>query len=272
MTDYTKAFRLDGKVVLVTGGARGLGAEIALACAQMGAKIFVTDIADGGGKATVKAIRKAGGKAECMSHDVVSEPQWEAAIAAAIKKLGGLDVLVNNAGIESGALVSQCTVEDYRRIQDINSTGTFLGCKHAIQAMSPGGKAGKGGSIVNMSSAAALIGVLAHGAYGASKGAVRSLTKMAAVECARLGTGIRVNSVHPGLVNTLMGSQLLDGLVKLGLVPDRATADAALLALHPMGRLGEARDVAGAVLYLAAEASSWVTGAELVVDGGVFAS
>jgi 3alpha(or 20beta)-hydroxysteroid dehydrogenase len=270
--DYLKRFRLDGKVALVTGGARGLGREIALALSSVGARLLVTDIADEGGRETVDIIRRAGGEAECRTHDVTDEAAWEAAVSAAIGSYGRLDVLVNNAGVESGALVRDCSLAQFRQIQDINVTGTFLGCKHAIRAMSPGGASGHGGSIINLSSAAALVGVLAHGAYGASKGAVRSLTKTAAVECGRLGAGVRVNSLHPGLILTAMGEQLLDGLIELDLVPDRAGAEAALLALHPLGRFGEPADVASAVIYLASDAAGWVTGAELSIDGGVVAA
>jgi NAD(P)-dependent dehydrogenase (short-subunit alcohol dehydrogenase family) len=272
MHDYSKAFRLDGKVALITGAARGLGAEIARAFVQAGAKVMVTDIGDKGAAGTASEIRKTGGTAEHMVQDVTSESGWEATVAATVSKLGGLDVLVNNAGIEIGALVAQCTLEDFRKTQDINVTGTFLGIRAAIRAMSPGGAAGKGGSIINMSSVAGIVGVTAHGAYGASKGAVRTLTKAAAVECGRLGTGIRVNSMHPGLVSTAMGTQLLDGLVSLGLAPDRAAADAAILALHPLGKFGEPYDVACGALYLASDASRWVTASELVIDGGVAGS
>ncbi|MES0875016.1 glucose 1-dehydrogenase [Sinimarinibacterium thermocellulolyticum] len=270
--DYRTAFRLDGKVALVTGAARGLGREIARALAAVGAKVAVSDIIDDGARATVEWLRASGADARGFVHDVTDETQWQQTIAGTIEALGGLDILVNNAGVESGALLAECTVEDFHRIQDVNVTGTFLGCKHAIRAMSPGGAAGRGGAIVNLSSAAGMIGVIAHSAYGASKGAVRALTKAAAVECGRLGVGVRVNSLHPGLILTAMGEQLLDGLVRLGLAPDRKQAQAALLALHPIGRFGEPADVAAAVIYLASDAARWVTGAELSVDGGVVAA
>ncbi|WP_394840818.1 glucose 1-dehydrogenase [Pendulispora brunnea] len=272
MTDYTRVFRLDGKAALVTGAARGLGAEIAGALAQAGAKVLVTDIADDGAYATAQAIRASGGTAEHLVQDVTIEPQWEAAIAVAVRKLGGLDILVNDAGIESSAMLAQCSLEDFRRLHSVNVEGVFLGIKHAVRAMSPGGAAGKGGSIVNLSSVAGMIGVTAKGAYCTTKGAVRALTKAAAVECGRMGTGIRVNSIHPGLILTEMGKQFVNSYVEQGLAPDRDAALAALLALHPMGRLGEPRDIAAAALYLASDAAKWVTGAELVVDGGVAAA
>jgi 3alpha(or 20beta)-hydroxysteroid dehydrogenase len=270
MTDYTQRFRLDGKVALVSGAARGIGAEIALALAQAGARVLVTDVADGGGKATVAAIRKAGGSAEACVHDVTVETQWEAAMAQAVKQFGQLDVLVNNAGIETAALLSQCTVEDFRRVMDINVTGVFLGIKHGIRTMAA--PAGKGGVIVNMSSVAGLIGTTGHAAYHTSKGAVRLLTKAAAVECAQLGTGIRVNSVHPAIVSTEMGTNFIRHFVDLGLAPDYATAEGAIKAAHPIGRFGEPSDVASAVLYLASDATRWMTGSELVLDGGYTAA
>jgi NAD(P)-dependent dehydrogenase (short-subunit alcohol dehydrogenase family) len=270
MTDYSKLFRLDGKVALVSGAARGIGAEVAQALAQAGAAVLVTDVADGGGKATAEAIRKAGGKADCCVHDVTREADWEAAVTAAKSKLGGLDVVVNNAGIETAALLSQCTVEDFRHVLDINVTGVFLGIKHAIRAMAA--PAGKGGAIVNLSSVAGLIGTTGHAAYHTSKGAVRLLTKAAAVECAQLGTGIRVNSVHPAIVATEMGTNFIQHFVDLGLAPDYATAEGAIKAAHPIGRFGEPTDVAGAVLYLASDATKWMTGTELVIDGGYTAA
>ncbi|MGH8446403.1 MAG: SDR family NAD(P)-dependent oxidoreductase [Solimonas sp.] len=270
MTDYGKLFRLDGKVALVSGGARGIGAEIAIALAQAGAKVLVTDVADGGGKATAQAIHKAGGSADVCVHDVTDESQWEAAVALAVHRFGRLDILINNAGIETAALLTQCTVDDFRRVMDVNVTGVFLGVKHGMRAMAApqanGG--GKGGVIINMSSVAGLVGTTGHVSYHTAKGAVRLLTKAAAVECAQLGTGIRVNSVHPAIVATEMGTNFIQHFVDLGLAPDYATAEGAIKAAHPIGRFGEPSDVASAVIYLASDAAKWVTGTEMVLDGG----
>ena len=268
MTDSSNAFRVDGKVALVSGAARGIGAAIAEALARAGASVLITDVLDKPGHETVARIRKAGGKAEFHKLDVTDEAQWEAAVAAAVRHFGGLDILINNAGIETAALLSQCTVEDFRRVLDVNVTGVFLGLKHAVRAMAPGGIAGKGGAIVNMSSVAGLIGTTGHISYHASKGAVRLLAKAAAVECAQLGTGIRVNSVHPAIVDTEMGTNFIKHFVDLKLAPDYATAETAFKAAHPMGRFGDTADVANAVLYLASDAAKWVTGTELVLDGG----
>jgi 3alpha(or 20beta)-hydroxysteroid dehydrogenase len=269
--DYGAAFRLDGKVALVTGAARGIGAEVAAALAQAGARVLVTDVLADVGTATASAITQSGGQCEFLRHDVTDEAQWEAAVTAAVTRFGGLDVLVNNAGIETAALLTQCGAEDFRRIMEVNVTGVFLGVKHGVRAMQPGGAAGRGGSIVNLSSIAALIGTTAHVAYHSSKGAVRSMTKATAIECAQLGTGIRVNSVHPGIVATDMGDDFMKDFVALGLAPDFETARAAFLAAHPLG-FGKPDDVACAVLYLAADASRWTTGTELVIDGGYTAA
>jgi len=271
MKDYQQAYRLDGKVALVTGAARGLGAEISRAFAQVGAKVLLTDVLAAPGREVVAEIRAAGGVAEFSSLDVVQESEWQTAIQTAVTRWGGLDVLVNNAGVETASLIAQCTAEDFRRVLDINVTGTFFGIKHAVRAMSPGGAAGKGGSIVNLASIAAMIGTTAHSAYHASKGAVRTLTKAAAIECAQLATGIRVNSVHPGIVDTDMGRAFIRDFVDLKLAPDLASAEAAFKAAHPLG-FGRPEDVACAVLYLACDAARWCTGTELVLDGGYTAA
>lgn len=262
MTDYNKMFRLDGKVALVTGGARGIGAEVAEALAQAGAAVMVTDILDSVGQQTVEKIRKAGGKAAFTHHNVTVEAEWEAAIAATQKELGGFDILVNNAGIETAALLAQCELEDFRKLMDVNVNGVFLGLKHAVRTLKPGS------SIVNLSSVAGLIGTTGHIAYHASKGAVRLMAKAAAVECAQLGLGIRINSVHPAIVDTEMGTNFIKHFVDLKLAPDYATAEGAFKAAHPLGGFGKPADVASAVIYLSSEAGRWITGTELVLDGG----
>ncbi|MBV8063523.1 MAG: glucose 1-dehydrogenase [Nevskia sp.] len=272
MTEHGKAFRLDGKAALVSGAARGIGAAIAEALARAGASVLVSDVLEQPGQETVERIRRAGGAAAFCKHDVTDEAQWQAAIAAAEKTFGPLEVLVNNAGIETAALLSQCEVSDFRRVMEVNVTGVFLGLKHAVRAMSPGGSSGRSGAIVNLSSVAGLVGTTGHIAYHTSKGAVRLMTKAAAVECAQLGTGIRVNSVHPAIVNTEMGVNFIQHFVDLKLAPDYATAEAAIKAAHLLGGFGETADVANAVLYLASPASKWVTGTELVLDGGYTAA
>ena len=252
----------------MSGAARGLGAETARALASAGASVMLTDVLESAGEATAEAIRAAGGRAAFMRLDTTQEADWEAAVAATLAKFAGLDIVVNNAGIERLQFISETTVEEFRQVMDVNVTGVFLGCKHAVRAMRPGGAAGRGGAIVNLSSVAGLAGVTGLGAYCASKGAVRLLTKAVAVECGQLGLGIRCNSVHPGLVATSMGKDLLQHFVDLKLVPDAAAASAAFAAAHPIGRMGEPQDVAAAVLYLASGAAKWVTGAEFAIDGG----
>jgi NAD(P)-dependent dehydrogenase (short-subunit alcohol dehydrogenase family) len=269
---YDKSFRVDGKVALVTGGARGLGAEICRALASSGAAVLVTDVLEKEGRGVAEELRSGGARAQFLRHDVSSEAEWQASIAVAIDQLGGLDVLVNNAGIERMQFVTEVSAEEFRKILDVNVTGVFLGCKHAIAAMRPGGRAGRGGSIINMSSVAGLVGVTALGAYNASKGAVRLLTKSIAVECGQLKTGVRCNSIHPGLIWTEMGRHFLQNFVDLKLLPDMAASEAAFKASVPMGEFGVPRDIASAALFLASDASRYMTGAELVVDGGFSAT
>jgi NAD(P)-dependent dehydrogenase (short-subunit alcohol dehydrogenase family) len=269
--DPLSAFRLDGKVALVTGAAQGLGARIAQTLAAAGASVMISDVQADAVEKTAQSIRDSGARCQSTTQDVTREADWEQAVAHTAQSLGGLDILINNAGVEDMALFADCTLETFKRIQDINVNGVFLGLKYAIRAMRPGGTVGKGGAIVNLSSLAAMIGVTGLGAYCASKGAVRSLTKSAAIECAQLGYGIRVNSIHPGVIKTAMGNHLLEGFVRLGLAPNVEAAEAAMKMLHPMG-LGEPDDVANAVLYLSSGAARWTTGAEIVLDGGANAS
>ncbi len=261
-------FRLDGKVALVTGAGRGIGAKCAEVLAQAGAKVVVSDILDQQGEAVAARIRDQGQKGIFQHLDVTSEEQWIAAIQAAIAGFGRFDVLVNNAGIEQIGLLENITAKEWRQLMAVNSDGVFLGTKQAILAMKPGGLAGRGGSIVNISSNAGIVAYYAAAAYSASKGAVRMLTKVAAVECGRHQYRIRVNSVHPGVIRTdLMGAGLAR-LANLGLVPSAEEAVTMFTNMHPIGRLGEPCDVAYAVLYLASDASDFITGSELVVDGG----
>jgi NAD(P)-dependent dehydrogenase (short-subunit alcohol dehydrogenase family) len=193
-------------------------------------------------------------------------------IEATLDAFGGLDVLVNNAGIYQGGTLESNTLEEVRRVHSINVESIFLGTRQAVLAMKPGGRAGRGGSIVNVSSVAGLFGVPGHSAYGSTKGAVRLYTKHAAVEFGALGYGIRVNSVHPGLIDTAMGEEVFRDFVSIGVAPDLAAARERVLGMVPLGRLGTPRDVAHMVCFLASDASAYVTGAEFVVDGGMFAS
>ncbi|HEX4077550.1 MAG TPA: glucose 1-dehydrogenase [Rhizomicrobium sp.] len=267
----TKTIDLSGKVALVTGAARGIGAAIAAALSEAGASVIVSDTNDRDGEATAVSLRAKGGKAEFRRHDVTQEPQWGAIVADAVKTFGGLDILVNNAAIYHSRFMVDFDAAEARKLFEVNVIGVMLGHKHAIRTMRPGGAAGKGGSIVNLSSVAGLLGTAGITTYSAAKGAVRIYTKSAAIECAQAGYGIRVNSLHPGVVVSAMSGQTIDDFVKLGLFPDRAAAEAGLTKLHPIGRLGVPTDIANAALYLASDLSSWVTASELVVDGGLSA-
>ena len=264
----TDPYRVDGKVALVTGAGRmdGLGAAIAASLLAGGAKVLISDISEQG----AEVASRLGASAKFVRQDVTLEADWERAVAHALEQFGGLDIVVNNAGIEVAGFFADMRVEDFRRQMDVNTTSVFLGTKHAIRAMRPGGGAGRGGSIVNLSSVGGLKGAAGLGAYCASKGAVRLMTKSAAIECARLNYGIRVNSIHPGLIKTGMGNQTLKDYVKLGLLPDLETAEQAAATRYPLG-LGKVEDIAHAVRYLCSDAGRWQTGAELVVDGGLTA-
>jgi len=270
--DYRSLFALDGKVALVSGGSRGIGAEIVRALTSAGAAVLLTDILADEGQALAKELRGRGLRVEFMRQDVANEAQWEAAVVAAVARFGGLDILVNNAGIEKQSLIADLPFEDLQKVLDVNVSGVLLGCKHAVRAMRPGGIAGKGGSIVNLSSIAGLGGIPALGAYTASKGAVRLLSKSVAVECAQLRTGIRCNSIHPGLIDTQMAARFLQGFVDLKLAESAQASEQAFLGQVPMGELGQPRDIAAAAVYLASDAARYVTGAELHVDGGWYAA
>ena len=248
--------RLDGKVALISGGARGQGAEEARLMAEEGAKVVFGDILDDQGKQVEASITEAGRDATYVHLDVTRESEWKSAVATAVRKYGGLHVLVNNAGILIRKSIEDTTEEEWDRIMAVNVKGVFLGTKHAIPAMRSSG----GGSIVNISSTAGIVGSLEGSpSYTATKGAVRLFTKSTAIQHAK--DGIRCNSVHPGPIDTEM---IRDTTTD----PDRW---AARLRRLPMGRVGTAADIAYGVLYLASDEASFVTGTELVIDGGTTA-
>jgi len=254
---------LDGKVAIVTGGGSGIGAACATKLAAAGARVAVTDIDQGGGEETVGAIAKAGGDAWFLAHDVTDEDRWRAVIEDVSDKTGRLDVLVNNAGIGVIAAVTEMSLDDWRRQTAINIDGVFLGTKHAIPAMSRSG----GGSIVMISSLAGLQGAAGLAGYCATKGAVRLFAKAVAIECAAAGHNIRVNSVHPGVIDTPIWTKLRPGAGGANAIDAQALGATAA----PMGRAGDPEEIANGVLFLASEQSSYMTGAELVLDGGMFA-
>jgi len=248
--------RVSGKVALVTGAGLGLGRAAALMLAREGARVVATDVNADAGRETAEKIIGEGAEAMFMRQDVSSEADWKDVIAATLRRFGKLDILVNNAGVLFTASVEETSLEQWRRLMSVNCDGVFLGTKHAIAVMK-----NSGGSIINISSVAGLVGLPNLGAYNASKGAVRLFTKAAALECAKDGGRIRVNSIHPGGIWTPMLEQFVG---KRG----ETDAETAAAAMHPVGHAGEPNDIAFGVLYLASDESKFVTGAELVIDGG----
>lgn len=260
---------LSGRTALVTGGARGLGAGMAQALAAVGAAVMIGDILEDTGRETARAIAASGAKSAFVQLDVTDEAGWLAAISATHAAFGGFDILINNAGIEETALVSEIDAGALRRMLDVNIVGTALGLKHAFRAMRPGGRAGKGGTVVNVASVAATIAFPAIAGYSATKSAVDRLTRVAAMEAGQLGYGVRVNCVYPGLVPTDMGMKLAADVVAAGLFPRPEAAVGAIVAQTPLGRLGTVADMADAVVFLCSDASRFITGAGLPVDGGM---
>ena len=213
MTSYD----LTGRTALVTGGAQGLGAGMASALAEAGASVAVADINDELGQETVEGLRSAGAKAEFVHLDVREDSQWEAATSAAVSALGGLDIVVNNAGVEVTDLLVDFDAEAASTLLSVNVLGTALGIKHAFRAMRPGGSAGAGGAVVNIASVAATIAFPGIALYSASKSAIDRLTRVAAAESGKLGYGVRINCVYPGLTPTAMGNKLAVETAGLGL-------------------------------------------------------
>ncbi len=242
--------RVEGKVALITGAAQGLGLADAQVLAREGATVVMTDIQDEAGEAAAAGIREAGGNATFRHHDVSSEREWKTVIEDIRDQHGRLDVLVNNAGLVQMATPEDCTLESFRLHNSVMNEGVFLGCKHALPLMRETG----GGSIINMSSTASHLGYPIFFAYSAAKGAVRSMSKAVAVHCQMNGYNIRVNSLHPGAIDTPMIDQTS---AELGI---ENKSD-----LSPVG-LGEPEDVANVVLFLASDESKFVNGSEIVID------
>jgi len=245
--------RVDGKVALITGAAQGLGLADAQVLAREGASVVMTDIQDEAGEAAATAIRDSGGDAVYLHQDASAEADWTSLIQDTESRYGRLDVLVNNAGFVQMATPEECTLESFRVHNAVMSEGVFLGCKHAMSLMAKSG----GGSIINMSSTASLLGYPIFFAYSAAKGAVSAMSKAIAVHCQMNGYNIRVNSLHPGAIDTPMVEETTS---ILGL-EDKSD-------ISPVG-LGEPEDVANVVLFLASDESRFVNGSEIVIDNAL---
>ena len=260
------AGQVAGKVALVTGGASGIGAACVELLAREGASIALTDVDDIRGPELAARIKKAGGEVTFWHQDVTSEERWIEVVSEVVARYGGLDILVSNAGIGiSVASITEMTLEDWRQQTAINLDGVFLSVKHCLPAMRKGGR---GGSIILMSSLAGLRGAQTLAGYCATKGGVRLFAKAIAMECASFGDGVRVNSVHPGIIDTPIWGKIPTSAMGRGQNAPIDPEERARL-VTPFGRAGHAMEIAQGVLYLASEASSYVTGMELVIDGGM---
>lgn len=247
--------RLSGKVAIVTGAASGLGSAIATLFAEEKAKVIATDINEANGRSVVEAIVKSGGRAVFIPQDVSLESDWQTLMTFTKEQKAGLDILVNCAGVFSDASIEALTLEKWRQVMRVNLDGVFLGIKYAVQLMKQ-----SGGSIINLSSVGGLVGTINSAPYNASKGGVRLLTKAAAMEFSKAGYdyNIRVNSIHPGVIETPMTAPLIND----------PQGGVQMLSWTPMGHFGEPLDVAYGALYLASDESKFLTGSELVIDGG----
>lgn len=255
---------LTGRTALVTGGAQGLGEGMAHALAEAGARVVVADLQDEAGGKVAETLGGA-----FVHLDVTDDASWESAISSAVAQGGGLDVVVNNAGVEITSLLVDLDPARARSMLDVNVLGTALGIKHAFRAMRPGGAAGKGGVVINIASVAATIAFPAIAVYSATKSAVDRLTRVAAMESGKLGYGVRVNAVYPGLVPNEMGANLAGDVARLGLFPSPEEAVTAVVEQTPSGRLASTEDIAQAVAFLASDRASFVNGAGIPVDGGM---
>lgn len=254
--------RFTNRVVLLTGAARGIGGAAAELFAREGARVIVTDYDLADAQASIAKLKEEGLDLEADSLDVTKEDEWDRVVAGIMQRCGRLDVLVNNAGIGWAGTAEDCTLEDWRKINAVNMEGVFLGVRKAISVMKE-----KGGSIVNVASIAGNVGEPLLAAYNASKGGVRVFTKAAALHCAEQGYDIRVNSLHPGYTDTKLVNTLIEELGDEG----AAYAEHAVKMI-PMKRLAEPMEIARPLLFLASDDASYMTGSELVVDGGYIAA
>ena len=261
--------RLDGKIAFISGGARGIGAETARLMAAAGARVAIGDLLDERGRATAAALEAAGGQALYLHLDVTRAADWAAAVAAVVARFGGLDILVNNAGIFLAKGIEDSTAADWERLCAVNLTGVILGTQAALPALRERGAASpQGSAIVNLSSIVGLVGSSLAPLYSLTKGGITTFTKSLALEFARKGYRIRVNSIHPGIIDDEMGTQAIAARGKIKDERDMAAARAQAGAAHPIGRLGTVTDIANGIVFLASDDAGFMTGAGLAVDGG----
>ena len=250
--------RLEGKTALVTGAASGIGLQTSIRLAEEGARVMMTDINLEEGR---QQAEKLDANATFLKLDITKEEEWISVLDETVKRFDRLDILVNSAGMVLIADVEQITLQEWRKVHAVNLDGTFLGCKHGVRVMKEFGA----GSIINLSSVSGMIGGFNLAAYNSSKGAVRMLTKSVALHCARAGYGIRCNSIHPTFIETPM----LESMIRDS--PDPEKARQTLVRQIPLRRIGKPDDVANMIVYLASDESTFVTGTEMVIDGGVIA-
>ena len=261
--------RLDGKVALISGAARGIGAETARLMIEAGARVAIGDVLDERGRETARAL---GDGAFYRHLDVTREADWTALVDDTVARFGGLDILVNNAGLFLGKGIEDATLDEWHRLAAVNLTGVFLGTKLALPALRERGQVSTHGSaIVNLASVAGLVGSQLDPLYSLTKGGVTLFTKSAALEFARKGYRIRVNSIHPGVIQTDMGEQTFTARARNAGSNDADAARRVALTHHPIGRLGEPTDIAKGIVFLASDDAGFMTGAGLVVDGGLTA-
>ena len=261
--------RLDGKVALISGAARGIGAETAKLMIEAGAKVAIGDVLDERGRETARSL----GSSALFHHlDVTGEDDWHSAIAATVAAFGGVDILVNNAGMFLGKGIEEASLGEWHRLVAINMTGVFLGTKLALPALRErAAHSAHGSAIVNLASVAGLVGSQLDPLYSMTKGGVTLFTKSAALEFARKGYRVRVNSIHPGVIQTDMGEQTFAARARHHGSNDTEAARNVALATHPIGRLGVPDDIAKGIVFLASDDAGFMTGAGLVVDGGLTA-
>jgi len=264
--------RLDGKVALISGAARGIGAETARLMVEAGAKVAIGDVLDEKGRETARALETAGGEALYVDLDVTREEDWNAAVAAVVGRFGKLDVLVNNAGLFLGKDIENASLAEWERLCAVNLTGVFLGTKLCLPALREAATHSEHGSvIVNLASVAGLVGSTQDPLYSMTKGGVTLFTKSAALEFARKGYRIRVNSMHPGTIDTDMGDQVLVTRARNLGTNDIEMARRQVIDRLPIGRLGTVTDIAKGIVFLASDDAAFMTGAGLVIDGGITA-